>query len=136
MAAHNLNDRQRSARTLRFELEAKRERGKYEAQDRERALEAVMSFNSWLGGERRLLSIPTVEAAILSGYRWMQVTCQGCGQRAAIDLTFRNPPPNTPVNYFLANGAARFVQVRIHGRKSISFGKIRGRDAIAATRII
>jgi hypothetical protein len=101
--AHNISDRKRAERTRALEREVRLRAEQAAAEDLQRARDAVLAFNARLAAGRRLLAIPTVQAALLSGHHWMQVTCGKCGTRASIDLSFRNPPPNTPVNYFLAN---------------------------------
>jgi hypothetical protein len=95
--SHTLGRRQLEAREREFQKEALEKRAAEQAQDLDHAQWLVGNFNARIAEKRRILTVPTVECAMLAGHPWLHVVCRRCETVSAIDLTFRKSNPNLPV---------------------------------------
>jgi hypothetical protein len=80
-------------RTRGLDIKAGAAKLKADRAARSEAEAVVDRWNRRLATGRDMLWSPTIRAALIAGTPWLDVFCQGCGTRRAIDLRTLNRHP-------------------------------------------
>lgn len=80
--------------------------------ERARCLASVTAYNDMIRRLRRTDPCPSLGAACIAGYGWMEVYCHGCRSHKRIDLAGLNVHPQAPLLWIATRLRCKFCGER------------------------